>query len=146
MGDEIEKAHREVCNVLLQVMDEGHLTDSHGRRIDFRNTVVIMTSNLGSSQNVDLQDEHLEAVKSYFPPEFINRIDDLLAFNRLQRENMKPIAKIQVDVVRELLAERRISLTFTEAAFTWISDIGYSFEYGARPLKRQVQTQVLKPL
>jgi len=144
--DEIEKAHREVCNVLLQVMDEGHLTDSHGRRVDFRNTVVIMTSNLGTTQDVDLDDEHLDAVKSYFPPEFINRIDDLLVFNRLRRENMKPIAKIQIEIVRQLLAERRVSLTFTEAAYDHLSDIGYSLEYGARPLKRCVQTQVLKPL
>ena len=97
--DEIEKAHREVCNVLLQVMDEGHLTDSHGRRVDFRNTVVIMTSNLGTTQDVEDEDQHLEAVKGYFPPEFINRIDDVLVFNRLRQENMKPIAKIQIEQV-----------------------------------------------
>jgi len=144
--DEIEKAHREVCNVMLQVMDEGHLTDSHGRRVDFRNTVVIMTSNLGTTQEVEDEDQHLEAVKGYFPPEFINRIDDVLVFNRLRQENMKPIAKIQIEQVRELLSERRISLSFSERAFEWLSDIGYSFEYGARPLKRCVQSYVLKPL
>lgn len=144
--DEIEKAHREVCNVLLQLMDEGHLTDSHGRRVDFRNTMVIMTSNLGTTQDVEDDDQHLDAVKHYFPPEFINRIDEVLVFNRLQRENMKPICLIQVEQVRALLAERRVSLSFSDAAAEHLADIGYSFEYGARPLKRQVHANVLKPL
>ena len=93
--DEIEKSHREVCNILLQVMDEGFLTDSHGRKVDFRNCIVIMTSNLGTAQNSN-EDFHLTALKSHFPPEFINRIDDIIVFNRLSLQNMRPICDIQI--------------------------------------------------
>lgn len=144
--DEIEKAHREVCNILLQVMDEGHLTDSHGRRVDFRNTCVIMTSNLGTTQDAVSDDRHLDAVRAYFPPEFINRIDDIVVFNRLKRENMGPICEIQIQQIKDMLAERRVSLHVSPEAISHISDLGYSFEYGARPLKRSLQTYLLKPL
>lgn len=158
--DEAEKAHREVCNLLLQVFDEGHLTDSHGRKIDFRNTIIIMTSNLGAQALaaeadagvINLDDRRaveafsMDAVKSHFPPEFINRLDSIVLFNRLKKENMAPIVDIQLCIVQELLEDRRISLDMTPKAKEWIARIGYNPAYGARPLKRAVQTYVLDPL
>ena len=160
--DEIEKAHREVTNILLQVMDEGFLTDSHGRRVDFRNTVVIMTSNLGTqivqgsaptstpAEEEEAREEekraHLNAVRSYFPPEFTNRIDDIIVFNRLGMDNMRPICDIQINDIDEMLHERNIDIFVTDAARDYLGQIGFSEAYGARPLKRVIQSHMLKPL
>lgn len=167
--DEIEKASREVTNVLLQVMDEGFLTDSHGRRVDFRNTIVIMTSNLGAmynfNQNVDetqdvdgndydeekekeIRNVHLDAVRRHFAPEFVNRIDDIIVFNRLKMENMRPICDIQINNLQELLNQdgQNIKLNVSTAAKDYLSQMGYSKQYGARPLKRCIQNLLLKPL
>jgi len=152
--DEIEKAHREVCNVLLQVMDEGNLTDSHGRKVDFRNTIIIMTSNLGASitstsLNIDKDEEsirHMDALRSHFPPEFINRIDDIIIFNRLNMNNMRPICDLQIHKIELMLNERNIKFNIDNASRDWLAQIGYDDIYGARPLKRIIQVQLLKPL
>jgi ATP-dependent Clp protease ATP-binding subunit ClpB len=158
--DEAEKAHKQVMNLMLQVFDEGRLTDSHGRRVDFRNTVIIMTSNLGAqlvASEIDrgqlsAADRHaaeivtMNAVKAHFPPEFINRLDQIVLFNRLRPENMPPIVDIQLNVVRELLRTRRVELTVTDAAKEWLARVGFDPNYGARPLKRAVQTHLLNPL
>ncbi len=153
--DEIEKAHPDVFNILLQVFDDGRLTDGHGRTVDFRNTVIVMTSNLGSEQiqkmaatsNYDeMRETVLEVVSSHFRPEFINRIDDLVVFHNLQRDQIKDIAKIQVLHVHERLREQDIELEVTEAAMELIANTGFDPVYGARPLKRAIQTQLETPL
>jgi len=152
--DEVEKAHREITNILLQVFDEGHLTDSMGHKVDFRNTIVILTSNLGAADLA--HDESLpqetradvmrSAARSHFAPEFINRLDDLIVFRPLTRESMRPIADIQLKAVSGMLAGKRVRLTATDAAREWIAEAGFDPQYGARPLKRVVHTAVLEPL
>jgi len=154
--DETEKAHKEIYNVLLQVFDEGHLTDSQGRRVDFRNTIIIMTSNLGSgaldfnASATQSQEEAEEvtmlAVRQHFLPEFINRIDEIVVFDRLSKENMRPIVDIQLGHLRELLAEKRITLDIDDEALDTIASEGYDPRYGARPLKRVMQRRLLNPL
>lgn len=152
--DETEKAHREVMNVLLQVLDEGHLTDSQGRKVDFRNTIIIMTSNLGVAQVeaagvTDTESEQavmMAAVRSHFPPEFINRLDDVVAFKRLRPTDMLPIVNIQLKHVRSLLSDRRITLNISDKAMEWLATIGYDPAYGARPLKRVIHNHLLNPL
>jgi len=153
--DEIEKAHRDVTNILLQVLDEGHLTDGNGRKVDFRNTVVIMTSNLGSNLlSVMREKDHdkdlkivMEAVKMHFPPEFINRLDASIVFDHLSIENMLPITKIQIKKVADLLwNDKRIKLNVTESAYDLLSQQGYDPAFGARPLKRVIQDHLLNPL
>lgn len=153
--DEFEKAHKEVSNLLLQLLDEGHLTDSQGRRVDFRNTIIIMTSNIGADYLAALPDgvpasEARDAIQSElrrrFPPEFLNRIDDIILFNRLSRDNMSKIVQIQLDRIKEQLDERHIRLVFTEEALNWLADRGYDPVYGARPLKRLLTSEVLNPL
>jgi len=152
--DEIEKAHPDVFNVLLQILDDGRLTDGHGRTVDFRNTVLIMTSNIGSQQIVDLtiEDEaeierHVtDALRGHFKPEFLNRIDDVIIYHQLKREQIGHIAEIQLRRVGKLLAERRLELTLTERAQDLLAERGFDPHYGARPLKRLIQRLVQDPL
>ncbi|MBN9318038.1 MAG: ATP-dependent chaperone ClpB [Devosia sp.] len=149
--DEIEKAHPDVFNVLLQVLDDGRLTDGQGRTVDFRNTLIIMTSNLGSEYLVQLKDGEsvelvrgkvLDVVKASFRPEFLNRVDDIIVFHRLERQHMGAIVDIQLGRLRELLKERDISLELTPAGREWLANEGYDPAYGARPLKRVIQREV----
>ena len=153
--DEIEKAHPEVLNVLLQLLDDGRLTDGKGRTIDFKNTVVIMTSNLGSGFLGDLGDrgidegvrrQVMEALRTHFRPEFINRVDEIIIFHPLNREHMKTIIDIQVKNLLKRLEERKVFVTLTDAAKEWLVREGYDPAYGARPLKRAIQRFILDPL
>jgi ATP-dependent Clp protease ATP-binding subunit ClpB len=147
--DEIEKAHPEIFNVLLQLLDDGRLTDSQGRTVNFRNTVVIMTSNIGSQylqgENYD-EEKALEALRQHFRPEFLNRIDAIITFNALSREDLTQIVEIQAQNLKQMLAERHIDLRLTDEAKRLIADTGYNPAYGARPLKRTLQRLVADPL
>jgi len=148
--DEIEKAHPEVFNILLQILDDGRLTDGHGRTVDFKNTVVIMTSNIGSQWIVDLGEKDYEemrrrvmdAVRAHFKPEFLNRIDELVIFHSLGLEQIKAIVEIQVKKLEKRLLERRIQLKMTEKAKEWLAKEGFDPAYGARPLKRVIQKEI----
>jgi ATP-dependent Clp protease ATP-binding subunit ClpB len=148
--DEIEKAHPEVFNILLQILDDGRLTDGHGRTVDFKNTVVIMTSNIGSQWIVDLGEKDyeemrrrvMEAVKAQFKPEFLNRIDELVIFHSLGIEEIKAIVEIQVKKLEKRLLERRIGLKMTEKAKEFLAKEGFDPAYGARPLKRVIQKEI----
>jgi ATP-dependent Clp protease ATP-binding subunit ClpB len=152
--DEIEKAHPEVFNVLLQLLDEGRLTDGHGRTVDFKNTVVIMTSNIGTefladqADQLDSQREELvmAALRQHFRPEFLNRVDEIIIFHGLSKEHLKQIVDIQLGRLRQLLAERQLEIALTDAAKTLIAKEGYDPAYGARPLKRVIQRKVQDPL
>ncbi|HEV8330486.1 MAG TPA: ATP-dependent chaperone ClpB [Steroidobacteraceae bacterium] len=153
--DEVEKAHPDVFNVLLQVLDDGRLTDGQGRTVDFRNTVIIMTSNLGSHVIQELAGEAnyakmkqavLEIVQQHFRPEFINRVDDIVVFHPLGREQLRSIVDIQLGYLRRRLAERDIELTLDDAARDLLGEAGFDPVYGARPLKRAIQQQVENPL
>ncbi len=150
--DEIEKAHPDVFNVLLQVLDDGRLTDGHGRTVDFRNTILIMTSNVGSQFILELDDraemERLahEALRQTFRPEFLTRVDAILIFERLKEEHLRAIVDIQLQRVQKLLADRSIGLELTDAAKDELAKIGYDPAYGARPLKRAIQEHILEPL
>ncbi len=151
--DEVEKAHPDVFNVLLQVLEDGRLTDSHGRTVDFKNTVVVMTSNLGSAQIQELVGDQeaqraavMDAVSTHFRPEFINRIDEVVIFEPLARDQIAGIAKIQLGRLRQRLAERELSLELTDEALDKLIAVGYDPVYGARPLKRAVQRWIENPL
>jgi ATP-dependent Clp protease ATP-binding subunit ClpB len=152
--DEIEKAHPDVFNVLLQILDDGRLTDGQGRTVDFRNTVLILTSNIGSQHIIDLSESEysvmetrvMDALRAHFKPEFLNRVDDVLIFHQLAREHIDHIVDIQLDRVHALLAARRLSLDLDEKARTLLADRGYDPQYGARPLKRVIQRMVQDPL
>jgi len=153
--DEIEKAHPDVFNVLLQVLDDGRLTDGQGRTVDFRNTLIIMTSNLGSEYLANEQpgqdesvvrDQVMAVVRSHFRPEFLNRVDDILLFHRLKREEMGAIVDIQLSRLQKLLHERHIKLDLDASARIWLAERGYDSAYGARPLKRVIQRAVQDPL
>jgi len=152
--DEIEKAHPDVFNVLLQMLDDGRLTDGHGRTVSFRNTVVLMTSNIGSQHiqaAADLDDPELKrnieaAMRAAFKPEFLNRIDDTIIFRRLGREHLEQIVRIQLTRLRKLLADQKLELTLSEAALGLLIQEGYDPTYGARPLKRAIQRLVQDPL
>ncbi len=153
--DEIEKAHSDVFNVLLQVLDDGRLTDGQGRTVDFRNTLIIMTSNLGAEylvnqpegQDTDaVRDEVMNAVRGHFRPEFLNRLDEIVLFHRLQRAQMADIVKIQLERLRALLSDRKITLKLDDGALGWLAQKGYDPAYGARPLKRVIQKDVQDPL
>ncbi len=152
--DEIEKAHPDVFNVLLQILDDGRLTDGQGRTVDFRNTVLILTSNIGSQHIIDLSESEysvmetrvMDALRAHFKPEFLNRVDDVLIFHQLAREHIDYIVDIQLDRVHALLAARRLSLDLDEKARTLLADRGYDPQYGARPLKRVIQRMVQDPL
>ncbi|MGO8988506.1 MAG: ATP-dependent chaperone ClpB [bacterium] len=148
--DEIEKAHPEVFNILLQILDDGRLTDGHGRTVDFKNTVVIMTSNIGSQWIMDLGEKDYEemrrrvmdAVKAQFKPEFLNRVDELIIFHGLGLEQIKAIVEIQVKKLEQRLSEKRIQLKMTEKAKEWLAKEGFDPAYGARPLKRVIQKEI----
>jgi ATP-dependent Clp protease ATP-binding subunit ClpB len=150
--DEIEKAHPDVFNVLLQVLDDGRLTDGQGRTVDFKNVMIVMTSNLGAEYLAEggdveaVREQVMDTVRSRFRPEFVNRLDEILLFHRLTREQMDAIVDIQLGRLQELLAGRKIEVTLDEAARTWLADAGYDPVYGARPLKRVIQRQVQDPL
>ncbi|MGI9463332.1 MAG: AAA family ATPase, partial [Aestuariivirgaceae bacterium] len=153
--DEIEKAHPDVFNVLLQVLDDGRLTDGQGRTVDFRNTLIIMTSNMGAELLVNLSEddsvdkvrgEVMDVVKASFRPEFLNRLDEIILFQRLQRENMTAIVDIQTARLQKLLEDRKIVLDVDDAARNWLADKGYDPAYGARPLKRAIQKYLQDPL
>ncbi|ODN68024.1 ATP-dependent chaperone ClpB [Methylobrevis pamukkalensis] len=153
--DEVEKAHPDVFNVLLQVLDDGRLTDGQGRTVDFKNTLIIMTSNLGSeylaaqgeTDTVDaVRGDVMGIVRAHFRPEFLNRLDDIILFHRLKRVHMGEIVEIQLKRLEKLLSERKIVLDLDESAKVWLADKGYDPVYGARPLKRVIQRQVQDPL
>jgi len=153
--DEVEKAHGDVFNVLLQVLDDGRLTDGQGRTVDFTNTIIVLTSNLGSQYLTAVADgddvssvepQVMEVVRGHFRPEFLNRLDEIVLFHRLGQSEMAPIVDIQVARVAKLLAERKIGIELTEAARDWLGRVGYDPVYGARPLKRAVQRYLQDPL
>ena len=163
--DEVEKAHPEVFNLLLQLLDDGRLTDSHGRTVDFRNAVVIMTSNIGSTHiqemleerakrpdaywvinNEELRVRIMEDLKSFFRPEFLNRVDEILVFNPLTKEILKQIVDIQVNRMKRFIKERNVDIKLTDRAKEYFADIGFDPIYGARPLKRALQREILNPL
>jgi ATP-dependent Clp protease ATP-binding subunit ClpB len=153
--DEIEKAHPDVFNVFLQVLDDGRLTDGQGHTVDFRNTLIVMTSNLGADylvnqpegQDTDaVRDQVMSVVRSAFRPEFLNRVDEIILFHRLKRDQMSRIVDIQLRRLAKLLEERKITLALDPAAREWLADKGYDPAYGARPLKRAIQKAVQDPL
>jgi len=153
--DEVEKAHPDVFNVLLQVLDDGRLTDGQGRTVDFKNTLIILTSNLGSSHLAALKDgeptetvreQVMEEVRRAFRPEFLNRLDEILLFNRLSRAHMTDIVEVQMQKLLKLLADRKIELKFDGKALQWLANRGYDPVYGARPLKRVIQRSLQNPL
>jgi ATP-dependent Clp protease ATP-binding subunit ClpB len=156
--DEVEKAHPDVFNILLQVLDDGRLTDGQGRTVDFRNTVIVMTSNLGSHQIQELSDEGspeaylqmkaavMGVVQAHFRPEFINRLDDIVVFHPLDKQQIKQIARIQMRGLEKRLAERGLKLAVSDAAFDLLGNVGFDPVYGARPLKRAIQSQLENPL
>jgi ATP-dependent Clp protease ATP-binding subunit ClpB len=152
--DEIEKAHPDVFNALLQILDDGRLTDGQGRTVDFRNVVLILTSNIGSQhivelgpgQRAELEARVMEALRAHFKPEFLNRVDDVVIFHQLAREHIDRIVEIQLERVRKLLTERRITLELSDEAKRLLAEKGYDPHYGARPLKRVIQRLVQDPL
>src|SRR5205085_3684527 len=152
--DEIEKAHHDVFNVLLQLLDDGRLTDGQGRTVDFRNTLVIMTSNVGSQRILQYQGSYvgevydrmksavMDELRKHFRPEFLNRVDETIVFHALDEDHLKQIVVIQLRRLQERLAERHITLELTDAAKTHLVRVGYDPAYGARPLKRAIQKEV----
>jgi len=152
--DEIEKAHRDVFNVLLQVLDDGRLTDGHGRTVDFRNTIIAMTSNIGSEQlaaadgrsEAEVEQRVREELKRHFRPEFLNRVDETIIFHRLTRENLRAIVDLQLRLLQQRLADRELALELTDAAKDRLATDGYDPVYGARPLKRLIQQEIENPL
>ncbi len=153
--DEVEKAHGDVFNVLLQVLDDGRLTDGQGRTVDFSNTLIILTSNLGSQYLANMgendavesvEPQVMDVVRAHFRPEFLNRLDEIILFHRLGQAHMGPIVDIQVGRVGKLLADRKVTLDLTDAARAWLGRVGYDPVYGARPLKRAVQRHLQDPL
>jgi ATP-dependent Clp protease ATP-binding subunit ClpB len=160
--DEVEKAHPDVFNILLQVLDDGRLTDGQGRTVDVRNTVIVMTSNLGSHQIQEMSDNSVDAdsaegytqmkaavmavVQAHFRPEFINRLDDIVVFHPLDKAQIREIARIQLRGLEKRLAERGIRIELSDKAYELLGNVGFDPVYGARPLKRAIQQQVENPL
>lgn len=152
--DEMEKAHPDVFNILLQLLDDGRLTDSKGNTVNFRNCIIIFTSNVGSTEimNMDLSDEEsvrtkvLEALKLRFRPEFLNRIDEFVTFKSLGMDQIVPIVGLELEKVNKRLAVKKLSLSVTDSAKVWLANIGYDPAYGARPLKRTIQREVETPI
>jgi ATP-dependent Clp protease ATP-binding subunit ClpB len=148
--DEVEKAHPDVFNILLQVLDDGRLTDGHGRTVDFRNTVIVMTSNLGSDRIQELagqgyetmKDAVMEVVGTHFRPEFINRVDEIVVFHPLDRKQIRAIASIQIEGLRKRLADRDMALQISDQALDLLGNVGFDPVYGARPLKRAIQQKL----
>ena len=153
--DEVEKAHSDVFNVLLQVLDDGRLTDGQGRTVDFKNTIIILTSNLGShfiSNNKgkeitkEVKDQVMEMVKNHFKPEFLNRLDDIIVFDRLNNEQVEKITSLQIDQLRKVLLDQKIELEVSDSALHWIAQSGFDPIYGARPIKRAIQKEISNPI
>ncbi len=153
--DEVEKAHSDVFNILLQVLDDGRLTDGQGRTVDFRNTIIVLTSNLGAEYLAALlegqpaetaREQVMDVVRRAFRPEFLNRLDEIILFNRLGRNELKRIVDIQLEHLQRLLADRKIELQIDEQAKAWLASTGYDPVYGARPLKRVIQRELQNPL
>lgn len=162
--DEIEKAHPEVFNILLQVLDSGHLTDAKGRKVNFKNTVIIMTSNIGSehidrmskfgfmshsdekTQYAQAKDKVLESLKNFFRPEFLNRLDEIIIFDILTKETISSIVRLQVKLVIDRLAQKDIQLSISDEVMEYIAKEGYEPKFGARPLKRVIQSKILTPV
>ena len=151
--DEVEKAHPEVFDILLQVLDDGRLTDGQGRTVDFRNTLLILTSNLGSGYLVDptldpdkKRESVMAVVRSSFKPEFLNRLDETVLFEALSKHDLTQIVDLQLELLERRLAVRRITISVTDAAKEWLADTGYDPAYGARPLRRLIQTAIGDPL
>ena len=153
--DEVEKAHPDVFNIFLQILDDGRLTDGQGRVVDFKNTIIILTSNLGSefiqANKSDKLDERtkekvMEVVKKSFRPEFVNRLDDIIVFDRLQKEEIKEIVKIQVNNLKNILKDKNLTFSITDNAVEWLANKGFDQEYGARPLKRAIQKYIQNPI
>jgi ATP-dependent Clp protease ATP-binding subunit ClpB len=152
--DEVEKAHPDVFNVLLQVLDDGRLTDGQGRTVDFRNTVIILTSNLGTEylsteeegDDKQARAQAMQAVRGHFRPEFLNRLDEIILFHRLSRKDMDKIVDIQIARLDRLLADRKIEISLDKKATDWLANAGYDPVYGARPLKRAIQRRLQDPL
>jgi len=151
----VEKAHEDVFNVLLQVLDDGRLTDGQGRTVDFKNTIIVLTSNLGSDilaaqregePAAMVQGQVMRMVQAHFRPEFLNRLDEIILFRRLQRSDMAAIVQIQVEHLRKLLTERKVGLDLDRSALEWLGTEGYDSTYGARPLKRVIQRNLQNPL
>jgi ATP-dependent Clp protease ATP-binding subunit ClpB len=147
--DEIEKAHNDVFNIMLQILDDGRLTDSQGRTVDFKNTIIIMTSNIGSQYILDVAGDDslyeemrsrvMDAMRNSFRPEFLNRIDEIIIFHGLQKAQLRNIVKIQIKRLEDRLDEQKLSLKISEAALDFLAELGYDPVYGARPLKRAIQ-------
>jgi ATP-dependent Clp protease ATP-binding subunit ClpB len=149
--DEVEKAHHDVFNVLLQVLDDGRLTDGQGRTVDFRNAVIILTSNLGTEflsgeESPAVRAQVMGVVRNHFRPEFLNRLDEIILFHRLTRSNMDRIVDIQISRLAKLLVERKIEVVLDKRAQEWLAQAGYDPVYGARPLKRVIQRRLQDPL
>jgi ATP-dependent Clp protease ATP-binding subunit ClpB len=154
--DEIEKAHRDVFNILLQVLDDGRLTDNHGHTVDFTNTIIVMTSNVGSQMIQEIAEQHgsydqmrsavMESLQTRFLPEFLNRIDEIIVFHPLDRSQIRKIVDLQIEQLAKLLEQRELGLEVTEAARQEIANRGYDPTYGARPLKRVIQQELQNPL
>jgi len=152
--DEIEKAHPEVFNVMLQILDDGRMTDGHGRTVDFKNTIIIMTSNVGSqwiqefdeSRRSEMEERITEALRTNFKPEFLNRIDETIIFHNLSQEQIEKIVDIQVAKLNERLAERNMELILSDNAKLLLAEKGYDAVFGARPLKRAIQKYLENPL
>jgi ATP-dependent Clp protease ATP-binding subunit ClpB len=154
--DEVEKAHPDVFNVMLQILDDGRVTDGQGRTVDFTNAVLILTSNIGSQSILDLggddkQHQQMEsrvneALRSHFRPEFLNRIDDTIIFHSLRRDELRQIVALQVERLRKRLNERKLELNISEEATDWLANAGYDPVYGARPLKRAIQRELETPI
>ncbi len=146
--DEIEKAHPDVFNVLLQVLDDGRLTDGQGRTVNFKNTIIIMTSNIGSSAAGVRDTSKLdEVLRRHFKPEFINRIDDIVVFQPIDAAAMQHITRVQLEkITKDIAANKHIQLQFDDGAIDWLATTGFDEQYGARPLKRLIQREVLNPL
>ncbi|NEO22203.1 MAG: ATP-dependent chaperone ClpB [Moorea sp. SIO1F2] len=154
--DEVEKAHRDVFNILLQVLDDGRITDSQGRTVDFRNTIIVMTSNIGSehilgvagddSKYEEMRKRVTESLRSHFRPEFVNRVDDVIIFHTLTKDELRKIVGIQLKRIERLLAEQKITLAMSEQAQDYLTDAGYDPVYGARPLKRAIQRELENPI
>ena len=153
--DEVEKAHPDVFNILLQVLDDGVLTDSHGRVVDFKQTLIILTSNLGAqalsqlpegSNSSDAKRDVMDAVRAHFRPEFLNRLDEILVFDRLMREEMSAIVDIQLNILAKRLNSRNIQIDLDGSAKAWLANEGYDPVFGARPLKRVIQNAIQNPI
>jgi ATP-dependent Clp protease ATP-binding subunit ClpB len=154
--DEIEKAHPDVFNIMLQILDDGRVTDAQGHTVDFKNTIIIMTSNIGSSYILDVAGDDsrydemrsrvMEAMRNSFRPEFLNRIDEIIIFHALHKHELRHIVKLQVQRLEKRLAERKMSLKLSDAALDFLAEVGYDPVFGARPLKRAIQRELETPI